>query len=137
MSNILLGFIGLAGGLLVAGGMYALVTTLGVINRLAQDTHTAQDMMLYEECVIWGGTLGNILFVFDINVRLGIIALVVFGLIAGIYAGCLAVALAEVIKTFPVFIMRTGVTKGFGLIILLLALGKGIGGMIYFFMFNY
>ena len=137
MSSILLVFIGLSGGLLVAGGMYALVTTLGVINRLAQDTHTAQDMLLYEECVIWGGTVGNIIFVFNVNVPLGIAGLLLFGVVAGIYAGCLAVALAEVIKTFPVFMMRTNITKGFGWIILLLALGKGIGGLIYFFVFNY
>ncbi len=137
MSNILLGFIGLAGGLLVAGGMYALVTTLGVINRLAQDTHTAHDMLLYEECVIWGGTIGNIIFVFNINVPLGLAGLLIFGTVAGIYAGCLAVALAEVIKTFPVFIMRTNITKGFGLIVLLLAIGKGVGGLIYFFVFNF
>ncbi len=137
MSSILLTLIGLSGGLLVAGGMYALVTTLGVINRLAQDTHTAQDMLLYEECVIWGGTVGNIIFVFNVNVPLGIAGILLFGVVAGIYAGCLAVALAEVIKTFPVFIMRTNITKGFGWIILLLALGKGIGGLIYFFVFNY
>lgn len=134
--NILLAFIGLAGGILVAGGMYALITTLGIINRIAQDTHTAQDILIYEECVIWGATFGNVLFVFDIQVPWGIAALVIFGLIAGIYAGCLAVALEEVIKTIPVFIMRTGISSGFGFIILMMALGKGIGGLIYFFVFN-
>lgn len=136
LMNGLLAFVGLAGGLLVAGGMYALITTLGVINRIAQDTHTAQDILIYEECVIWGATLGNVLFVFDVRISWGTVVLIVFGLVAGIYAGCLAVALAEIIKTIPVFILRTGITGGFGLIILMMALGKGIGGLIYFFVFN-
>lgn len=134
---LLLGMIGVSAGILVSGGMYALITTLGIINRIAQDTHTAKDIVLYEECVIWGAAAGNILFVFDIRVPLGTAALIIFGLIGGIYAGCLAIALAEVIKTIPVYIMRTGLTKGFGLIILLMALGKGIGGLIYFFIFNF
>lgn len=135
--TILLALTGLSAGILVSGGMYALITTLGIINRIAQDTHTAGDILLYEECVIWGATVGNVLFVFDIAVPWGTAALIGFGLIGGIYAGCLAIALAEVIKTIPVYIMRTGLTTGFGIIILLMALGKGIGGMIYFFLLNY
>lgn len=134
---ILLCIIGISSGILVSGGMYALITTLGIINRIAQDTHTAKDILFYEECVIWGAAIGNVLFVFSIHVPFGTAALIVFGLIGGIYAGCLAIALAEVIKTIPVYIMRTGLTKGFGIIILLLALGKGIGGLIYFFLFYY
>lgn len=132
-----LSVIGISGGILVSGGMYALITTLGIINRIAQDTHTAKDILIYEECVIWGAAIGNVIFVFDIMIPLGTVALVIFGLIGGIYAGCLAIALAEVIKTIPVYIMRTGLTKGFGIIILLMALGKGIGGLIYFFIFNF
>lgn len=117
--------------------MYALVTTLGVINRIAQDTHTAKDIIIYEECVIWGAAVGNVISVFEPKVYVSGIVLVIFGLIGGIYAGCLAIALAEIIKTIPVFIMRSGVTKGFGYIILMMALGKGIGGIIYFFLLNY
>ena len=133
---VLLFLVGVSGGILVSGGIYALITTLGIINRIAQDTHTAQDILLYEECVIWGATLGNILFVFDIKVPFGTPALIIFGFIGGIYAGCLAIALAEIIKTIPVFIMRSGITSGFGFLILMMALGKGIGGLIYFFVFN-
>lgn len=135
--TILLALIGLSAGILVSGGMYALITTLGIINRIAQDTHTASDILFYEECVIWGATVGNVLFVYDIVVPWGTAALIIFGLVGGIYAGCLAIALAEIIKTIPVYIMRTGLTTGFGIIILLMALGKGIGGMIYFFLLNY
>lgn len=137
IQNVVLFLVGISGGILVSGGMYALITTLGIINRIAQDTHTAQDILFYEECVIWGATLGNILFVFDIKIPFGTPALIIFGFIGGIYAGCLAIALAEIIKTIPVFIMRSGITRGFGFLILMMALGKGIGGLIYFFVFNF
>lgn len=137
VAPVLMAVVGLAGGILVAGGMFALITTLGIINRMAQDTHTAGDILLYEECVIWGGTLGNVLFVFDIHIPVGVAGMVLYGLAGGIYAGCLAIALAEIIKTIPVFIKRTGITKGFGYLILSMALGKGIGGLIYFFTFQY
>lgn len=127
---------GISGGILVSGGMYALITTLGIINRIAQDTHTAKNIILYEECVIWGAAAGNLIFVFDINIPFGTASLIIYGLIAGIYAGCLAIALAEIIKTIPVYIMRTGLKSGIGMIILMMALGKGIGGLLYFFIFN-
>lgn len=137
MYNICLGFVGLTGGLLVSAGMYALVTTLGIINRFAQDTHTAKETVIYEECVIWGTTIGNVIWVMGIGLVSSDIFLAISGLVAGIYAGCLAVALAEMIKTIPIFIERTKITSGFGWIFLMIALGKGIGGMIYFFLFNY
>lgn len=137
VGNGILAFVGVTGGILVSGGMYALITTLGIINRIAQDTHTARDIVWYEECVIWGATVGNIISVFSLGIPGGMAGMAAFGLVGGIYAGCLAVALAEIIKTIPVFIMRTGITKGFGFIILMMALGKGIGGIIYFFLLNY
>lgn len=137
MYNILLGLVGLAGGLLVSAGMYALITTLGIINRFAQDTHTANETIIYEECVIWGATVGNVIWVMGIGLAESSVFLAIGGVVAGIYAGCLAVALAEMIKTIPIFIERTKITSGFGWIFLMIALGKGIGGIIYFFLLNY
>lgn len=129
--------IGLSSGILVSGGMYALITTLGIINRFAQEMHTASDIIYYEECVIWGGTIGNILFVLNVHVPLGVAGYIIFGLAGGIYAGCLAIALAEMIKTIPVFIKRTALTTGIEYVILSMALAKGFGGLIYFFTFHY
>lgn len=135
MRLLWLALIGGAGGFMVSGGMYALITTLGIINRFAQDTHTASQIILYEECVIWGATLGNVVSVTGKIVPVGIVGLWFFGLVAGIYAGCLAVALAEVIKTIPVYMIRIRLTGGIGYVILMMAIGKCVGGIIYFFVF--
>lgn len=125
---------GVSSGFLVSGGMYALITTLGIINRLAQNTHTASKIKIYEECVIWGATIGSVIWIYSVNIPFGVSFYIFFGLVSGIYAGCLAVALAEVIKTIPVFMFRTGIREGLGFIILAMAIGKGLGGIVYFFM---
>ena len=56
----------------------------------------------------------------------------IFGLMAGVYVGSFAVCLAENIKAIPVFVRRTRMASGLGWLILALALGKGIGGLIYY-----
>lgn len=134
MFNIIRGLMGFSAGLLVSGGVYALITTLGIINRMAQRTHSASKIRLYEECVIWGATLGNVLWVYSIHIPFKLPFYIIYGIVGGIYSGCLAVALAEVIKTIPVFIMRTKLKEGLGFIILMMAIGKGIGGLVYFFL---
>lgn len=134
---ILLAVTGFCGGVLVATGLFALITMLGIINRYAQDTKTAIDIIWYEECVIWGASLGSIIYIFDVSLNVGNVGIALFGLMGGIYAGCLSVALAEVIKAFPIMIKRINISRGVGTIILLFALGKGIGSIIYFFLLNY
>lgn len=144
MQIVGLAVVGLSAGILISGGMYALITTLGIINRIAQDTHTAKDILIYEECVIWGSILGNLFFLYGQRIGAGMptsafasFGLAMFGLVAGIYAGCLAVALAEVIKTIPVFLTRSKIQgpTSIGWIVLMMALGKCMGGLIYFFVF--
>ena len=43
--ELLLGFLGLASGLAVAGGMFALLIALGVVSRFAGKSHTAAYVM--------------------------------------------------------------------------------------------
>ena len=49
LKNILFLVIGLCGGLLVAGGLFAFLALVGVITRLAAGTRTAKNLMLYED----------------------------------------------------------------------------------------
>lgn len=135
--NLILAVIGLAGGSVVATGLFALITMLGLVNRYAQDTGTAVDIVWYEECVIWGASLGSIIYIFQVPMPVGALGLAIFGFFGGIYAGCLAVSLAEIIKAFPIMIRRFHIGKGLGMMMLGLALGKGIGSIIYFFALNY
>lgn len=129
---ILLGILCIGGGGLAAAGIFALITTVGIVNRYAKVTHTSRHLRLYEEMIIWGASLGNLWLLLEVPVLLGTAGTMIFGLMAGVYVGSFAVCLAENIKAIPVFVRRTRMASGLGWLILAMALGKGIGGLIYY-----
>ena len=131
-AQVLLAVIGASAGLAVAAGLFSFIVELGVVADFADRTHTGDQLLFYEDCVALGGIVGNLLYVFHIGVPLGAPFLAVFGLFAGIFAGCWAMALAEVLNVFPVFIRRINLTKCVSLAILGMALGKGVGALLFF-----
>lgn len=134
LKMILLGIFGFAGGAISASGFFAILTIVGVINRFAKVTHTAKHIKLYEDMIIIGATLGNVLVLFKLVIHVGMVGCAVFGLISGIFIGSFLVCLAETIKALPIFIRRVRISNGLGYIILFLAFGKGIGSLMYFFL---
>ena len=134
IKSILLGFIGVTAGAVVAGGIFAFITMVGVLTRLAIRTNTANRILLYEDIVVLGAGIGNAVMLFEVSIPLGTIGLIFFGLFAGSFVGCLAVSLEEVIQVFPVIIHRTKLKIGMPVIVLCLAIGKGIGTFYQLFM---
>ena len=130
---ILMCIIGLASGIAIAGGIFAFITWLGLVTRFATRTQTASHILLYEDMVVLGAGIGNVLYLYEPTLLLGLSGLIAYGLFSGIFTGCLAVALAEVIQTFPVFARRANIRKGTPYILLALAIGKGIGTLIQVF----
>lgn len=126
--------LGLGAGALTAAGYFAIITSVGLINRVADVTHTKQHLILYEEMIIWGVILGNAVFIFDIPVPLGVIGVVLYGLFAGMFIGLLVVCIAETTKGLPIFIRRVRIGGGLGIIILMIGLGKAVGHLIYYFL---
>ena len=51
---IILSIIGLAGGGIIAAGVFALITTTGVMTRFSEKTHTAKYVRQYENAVAFG-----------------------------------------------------------------------------------
>ena len=103
--QILMAVIGLSAGILVAGGLFGFIVELGVIADFADRTHTGSKILL-----------------------------IPIGLLIGIFVGCWAMALAEILNVFPIFIRRLKITKYIAVLICAMALGRGVGGVIYFFM---
>lgn len=146
--NILLAFGGIAAGICVAGGVFTVLLAVGLIPRFAGKTHTADKIFLYEEMVVAGTLAGNVLSVFakpliarfygnGTEVFTWFIALRetltgVFGIFAGIFVGCLAMAIAEMLDTIPVFSRRIGFRHGLGIAVLFMAIGKLLGSLFYF-----
>ena len=130
--QFLLALIGLSAGITVAAGLFSFVISLGVVSDFADRTHTGRHVLLYETSIALGGILGNIFIIYQIPVRAGGVLLAGFGLLAGIFAGCWAMALAEILNVFPIFIRRVKLIKCIPYMILSMAVGRGVGALIFF-----
>lgn len=126
-------FLGLTAGILIAAGTVAFITIVGVLTRLAIRTDTAKRILLYEDIVVVGATFGNIMDLFRLPIPVGTVGLIIFGLFIGCFIGCLAVALEEVIQIFPIMTHRLKLKMGIPIIVLFLALGKGLGAFLQLF----
>lgn len=133
VKQILMALIGLSAGSIVAGGLFGFVVSLGIVSDFADRTGTANRIGLYEDAVAVGGILGNLVLLYDIPLTAISPLMGVFGIFSGVFVGCWALALAEVLNVFPIFLRRINVTKGIGFVILGIAVGKVLGASAYFF----
>ena len=137
-------------GLLSSGGVFTVFVTVGLVPRLADKTHTATKIILYENCMVAGAVLGCLFSVYGdfftekfgksaLNLipewgLWGNLILAVFGIFAGMFVGCFAIAIAEMLNTIPIFTRRISLGKGVGIVMLCLALGKTVGALLYFYL---
>jgi len=133
VKQILLVIIGFSGGAAIAGGVFSLIVSLGVISDFADRTKTADKLLLYENCVMLGAILGNIFYIYQIHIPYGGFLLPIFGLFSGMFVGAYLMALAEILNIFPIFIRRVKLIKFIPYLILGVALGKGFGLLIHFY----
>lgn len=131
--HIFLGLVGLFSGLAVSAGTFAFLIVIGVIPRMIGKCNRAAETIHFENAVILGGIFGNIMSVFlQIRLPLGPLFLCAYGLSAGMFVGCIAVALAEILNTFPIVFRRSGIKTGLFWVMLSMALGKFCGSLYYF-----
>lgn len=146
MRELLLIPVGLVVGMAVASGVFALITMIGVIPRIAARLELSDKMVWFETCIVLGGTLGNLWRIFlpewnlATNSRFGVVGiflanliLILYGVFAGTFVGCVAMSLAEVLKVMPIMMKRMRLTIGVSVLILALALGKMAGGLYQIF----
>lgn len=130
LANVLLLLTGLGGGILVAGGLFAFLALIGVVTRLAAGTKTAKFLMFYEDISLLGATVGNIAYLYHVGIPIGKLGFLLYGLGAGVFTGCLAAALAEVVKMMPVLSERMNLKRGMTIIMIIFAFGKMAGALI-------
>ena len=155
MLQILFAIIGLASGFAVSAGVFALITALSLIPRMADKTHTAAYARTYETCVFTGGMTGIIIFFLRINnydlslyrmtetvfhgdsflMELLSVNLpqAVFGIFIGIFVGTLSVSIAESLDVTAVLGRRVRLHYGLAYIMLSFALGKALGAFLFFY----
>ena len=129
--QIILAVFGVSAGFGVAAGLFSFIISLGVVSDFADRTHTGEHILTYENSVALGGIIGNVLFVYHVYPKFQWL-IPTFGLFSGIFVGCWAMALAEILNVFPIFIRKTKVLRYISYIIIAMALGKGIGAWIFF-----
>lgn len=130
---LLLCLFGFGAGVIIAGAFIAFVSTIGIFPRFAAQTHTSRHLKIYENFILLGATLGNIVSLYSLPVPLGKVGLALLGFFAGVFVGSLVSALAEVANTIPVFARRASLRKGLPYILISIALGKGIGSFVQYF----
>lgn len=130
--QICMGFLGLCFGVIIASGVVAFIISLGIVPRYAGITRTAERIRLYEDSSMLGAIVGNLCFLYNGSLPLGTVGLAVYGIFAGIFLGSWIIALGEVVNIFSILARRIGLTRGVGLVVLMMALGRMLGSLLYF-----
>ena len=136
---ILLWIVGISSGIMVSAGVFTVLFVVGLVPRFAGRTDTAWCELFYEECLIFGALLADVLSVFPIEGSLGsgphillTVLLIFIGVFAGIFVGCLSIALSEVLDGIPIFARRMRLKMGVSIAVFAVAVGKIAGSLYYF-----
>ena len=138
LKSLFLILVGLCSGTGIAAGTFAFLLVIRVIPRMVQKAKLDHKVIYIENTVFRGLVFGTILSLFSWKKKLlftilGRSILTIYGLSAGIFVGCLAVALAEILDTFPIFFRRLHIKEGFlSMMIFVMAMGKMIGSLFFF-----
>ncbi len=140
-------------GTICSAGVFTVLVSVGLIPRFAGKFHVAKHILYLEEMVVFGTLIGGFFSVFSKYGEIGDVILknqffgmhtgkiwsicgkvfcLTYGGFAGMFVGCLALAIAEMLDSIPIFARRAGFREGIGIVILLMALGKVAGSLIYF-----
>lgn len=157
-AKVFLAVYGVSSGFLVSAGIFTVLLAVGLTPRFVGKTHTAKKIFLYEGCITAGAAMGtffgmvpvlshagvlirqwisqrgiegglSFLHVIDIG---GEVFLAVAGLFIGMFVGCLALAIAEMLNSIPIFARRISYRHGLGIAVLAVAIGKLLGSLYYF-----
>ena len=146
-----LGMCGICFGILTAAGVFTVLSAVSLVPRFIGKTHSAKAVILYENMIIFGTIVGGLFSVFADIVHIGDFALetlgipemvwacsvnvflTVAGLSGGMLIGCLALAIAEMLDSIPIFTRRVSFRHGLGIVILCMAAAKLLGSFFYFY----
>lgn len=130
--------LGFLSGMGASAGTFAFILVIGVVPRIMFRCKIDK-VILVENVIILGAVLGNTISILP-NIRLGnyigntagFLIIILYGFSTGIFVGCIAVALAEILHTFPILFDRIKVNRGLSAILFSMAFGKMAGALFYF-----
>lgn len=138
LKHILMSLVIFACGVGVSAGTFAFLLVIGVIPRIIKKSNLADRIFTIENMIILGVLTGAVFSIIDWKrqfpiVWMGHLLLALYGLSAGIFVGCISVALAEILNTFPILFRRLYIKRGLQLVMTAMAIGKMTGALYYFF----
>lgn len=136
--HIFMAFVSFACGVAVSAGTFAFILVIGVVPRMIRKMNLADKVICFENMIVLGVLTGAVLSIIEWEARLpvawiGHLLLGIYGFVAGTFVGCIAVALAEILNTFPILFRRLYINRGLSFVMIAMALGKTIGSLYYFF----
>lgn len=152
---ILLATMSFSFGALAAAGVFTVLTAVGLVPRFGGKTHTNSHVFLYENMIIAGTIIGTIFSIWpqysmfgpflqqkfmmtpQIFSVFGNALMTIYGVFSGMFVGCLALAIAEMLDSIPILTRRIGFRHGLGILVLFVALGKICGSVLYFILQMY
>lgn len=138
LRHIFMAGIAIACGIAVSAGTFAFLLVIGVIPRMIKRCNFGDRILMIENMIILGVLTGAVFSVVEWKAQLPFswlahIILATYGTAAGIFVGCIAVALAEILNTFPILFRRLYINRGLSSVMIAMALGKMVGSFYYFF----
>lgn len=128
-------------GMATSAGVISLLTKLGVVPRMIARFQLAKWVLPVECAISLGAIVGCITSVGRedaVSMATGspnglqLLFMIFTAVCCGIYVGCQAMALAEILNTFPILFRRAKLQVGLRSAIVALALGKLVGSLWYF-----
>ena len=134
MNYLIMAIVALLSGFGVSAGTFAFILIIGIVPRMMM-RFEVKNVMLIENVIVLGVIFGNLSSLWNnaLPFSLGHIAIVIYALCTGIFVGCIAVALAEILHTFPILFTRLDLNRGLKAVVTAMALGKLVGALFYFY----
>lgn len=149
--QVLLGFAGFSFGMVAAAGVFTVFSTVSLLPRYEARFSLANKVLLCENVIIVGTVVGSLVQMLDHRFLLGdwlkscfgelplwwkgfaVFLEAFMGLFYGIFVGTLALSVAEMLDSIPIFLRRVRLKKGVFSMITAIAVGKLCGALLYFY----
>lgn len=123
--------IGLAGGLVVGGGLSMLFITLGIVPRLTILSGLKKRMVIVKLSVLTGAFFSSLIYTMDLRFPVGKFVLPIIAVFMGVFVGMLASALAEVLDVLYIIASYSGIIKFIYILVFSIIIGKIAGSLFY------
>ena len=123
--------VGFGSGAVAAGAVYAFISAIGVVPRLAQKTDTVRHIKLLESALMLGGMFAISSEIIRFEWSVGRVVTGFAALCTGVFIGALAMSLAETLDVLPIMTRRLHLQKGMVFFIIAIAAGKMCGALLH------